>query len=85
MNNNFVVQRSHATGTNASQLIAQNISKTNTDLINTLYLTILSRLPSSAEMQKASNYIPASGATRAASVQDLVWSLYNKVDFVFNY
>lgn len=85
MNNNFVVQRSHATGTNASQLIVQNLNKSNTDLINTLYLTILSRLPSSAEMSKAQAWIPTSGATRAASVQDLAWSLYNKVDFVFNY
>jgi hypothetical protein len=85
MNNNFVVQRSHAAGTNASQLVMQNLNKSNTDLINTLYLTILSRLPSSEEMSKAQSWIPASGASRTASVQDLVWSVYNKVDFVFNY
>ncbi len=85
MNNNFVVQRAHATGTNASQLIAQNLSRSNTDLINTLYLSILSRMPTSAEMEKASSYIPASGTTRATAVQDVAWSLYNKVDFVFNY
>jgi hypothetical protein len=85
MNNNIVVQRSHATGTNASQLIAQNLSKSNTDLINTLYLTILSRLPTSAEMSKSASGIPSSGAARTTAVQDLVWSLYNKVDFVFNY
>jgi hypothetical protein len=24
-------------------------------------------------------------ANRTSAVQDLVWSLYNKVDFVFNY
>ena len=69
----------------ASQLIAQNLGKSNADLISTLYLTILSRLPSSAEMQKAASWIPASGSTRASAVQDLVWPLYNKVDFVFNY
>jgi hypothetical protein len=85
MNNNFVVQRSKSTGTNSSQLVAQNLSKSNTDLINTLYLTILSRLPSADEMKTASSYIPSSGSARTAAVQDLVWSLYNKVDFVFNY
>jgi hypothetical protein len=85
MNNNFVVQRSHATGTNASQLVAQNLNKSNTDLVNNLYMTILSRMPTSAELSKALSWIPTSGATRTASVQDLVWSLYNKVDFVFNY
>jgi hypothetical protein len=85
MNNNFVVQRSRATGANASQLIAQNLGKSNNDLINTVYLTILSRLPSNTEMQKAATWIPVSGSTRTAALQDLVWSLYNKVDFVFNY
>jgi hypothetical protein len=85
MNNNFVVQRSHQTGTNASQLIAQNITKGNTDLINALFLNILSRYPTTAEMSKALATLPASGANRTPAVQDLVWSLYNKVDFVFNY
>ena len=85
MNNNFVVQRSHATGANASQLIAQNLGKGNAELINTLYLTILSRLPSGEEMQTAANWLSAGGSTRTAAVQDLVWSLYNKVDFIFNY
>jgi hypothetical protein len=36
-------------------------------------------------MAKAQSWIPTSGASRTASVQDLAWSLYNKVDFVFNY
>jgi hypothetical protein len=83
MNNNFVIQRTRATGTNSSRLIAQNLSKNNTDLVNTLYLTILSRYPTAAEMQSIS--IPASGTARTTAVQDLIWSLYNKVDFVFNY
>jgi Protein of unknown function (DUF1549)/Protein of unknown function (DUF1553) len=85
MNNNVVVQRSHASGTNASQLIVQNLNRSNTDLINTLFLTILSRLPSTDEMATAQAAIPAGGSSRTAAVQNLVWSLYNKVDFVFNY
>ena len=85
MNNTFVVQRSHSTGTNASQLLVQNASLSNTDLINTLYLTILSRYPTQDEMKTALATLPASGANRATPVQNLVWSLYNKVDFVFNY
>jgi hypothetical protein len=85
MNNNFVVQRSHQTGTNASQLILQNINKSTPDLINTLYLAILSRYPTADEMKTALGNFPASGANRTTPIQDLVWSLYNKVDFVFNY
>lgn len=85
MNNAYVVNRSHATGGTLSQLIAQNLSKNNTDLINTLFLNILSRYPTSDEMAKALATVPASGANRTGPVQDLVWSLYNKVDFTFNY
>jgi hypothetical protein len=85
MNHTFVVQRSHSSGTNASQLIIKNGSLGNTDLINTLYLTILSRYPTQDEMKTALATFPASGANRAGPIQDLVWSLYNKVDFVFNY
>ena len=83
LNNNFVIQRVKATGTNSSRLIAQNLTKSNTDLVNTLYLNILSRYPTAAEMQRIS--IPATGTARTTAVQDLVWSLYNKVDFIFNY
>ncbi len=85
MNNSIVETRIKSTGTTASQLIVQNLSKSNTDLINTLYLNILSRYPTSDEMTKSMAYLPASGATRATLLQDLVWSIYNKVDFVFNY
>ena len=86
MNNNFVVQRSHAAGTNASQLIAQNLGKSNADLINTL----VSHDPLAPAQQRARcrrlrvGFRPAVHAAHGA-VQDLVWSLYNKVDFVFNY
>lgn len=85
MNNTLVVQRSHAAGTNASQLIIKNAGLSNTDLINTLYLNILSRYPTPDEMKTALATLPASGANRTTAVQNLVWSLYNKVDFVFNY
>ena len=36
-------------------------------------------------MATAQAAIPAGGSSRTAAVQNLVWSLYNKVDFVFNY
>jgi hypothetical protein len=85
MNNTIVETRVKATGTTASALIVLNLSRTNTDLVNTLFLSILSRYPSTDEMTKAMATLPASGTTRNTAVQDLVWSLYNKVDFVFNY
>jgi hypothetical protein len=85
MNNAIVENRIKGSGNNPSQLIAQNLTKSNTDLINTLFLTILSRFPTSDEMTKSLAALPASGANRLTAIQDLTWSLYNKVDFVFNY
>ncbi len=86
MNNAYVEQHVGYTGATASQLIVQNLTKSNTDLINTLFLAILSRYPSPAEMSTAMAAVPApSGTARSQAIQDLAWSLYNKVDFVFNY
>jgi hypothetical protein len=83
MNNAYVEARLQSTGSTPSQLIVQNLGKSNTDLVNAFYLNILSRLPSSDEMAKAQAALATGNRTQA--VQDLVWSLYNKVDFVFNY
>ena len=85
MNNPFILNRTHVTGTGAGQLIIQNQSKNNTELIDTLYLSILSRYPTGEELAKSQAAIPASGNTRTAAISDLAWSLYNKVDFIFNY
>jgi len=86
MNNTFVESHVGYSGATASQLVAGVLNKSNTDAVNTLYLNILSRYPSSTEMSTAMAAIPtASGATRSQAIQDLAWSLYNKVDFVFNY
>ncbi len=85
MNNTIIENRVKGTGSTPSQLIVQNLQKSNTDLINTLFLNILSRMPTNDEMTTALAAMPVSGANRLPAIQDLVWSLYNKVDFVFNY
>ena len=86
MNNPIVEMRTTvaAYGSNPiSPLIAQNISQSNANLINTLYMTILSRMPTTAEVNTATTALGT--GTRNQAVQNLVWALYNKVDFVFNY
>jgi hypothetical protein len=83
MNDQLVAARLQATGANASPLIAANLSKADADLVNTVFLTVLSRYPSDAEKTTALASLKAGDRTQA--VRDLVWSLYNKVDFVFNY
>jgi hypothetical protein len=87
MNNNAMVeQRLALTGANANQLLVSARARPAADIVNLLYLNILSRYPSSDEMRKASAGIPAAnGTAKDQAIQDLAWSLFNKVDFIFNY
>jgi hypothetical protein len=86
MNNPIIEMRTTVAsygGNPVAPLISQNASQTATNLINTLYLTILSRYPSTDEMTTATAALAAGSKTQA--IQNLVWSLYNKVDFIYNY
>jgi len=87
MNATLVENKLALTGAVASPLMQSAVALTsNTDVVNKLYLTILSRYPSSSEMSTALASIPTgNGTTRNNAIQDLAWSLFNKVDFVFNY
>lgn len=82
MNDPFVMTRTKSTGPAAS-LLAQNLNLPNDQLVNQLFLTVLSRFPTSAEMTAALASLGT--GTRNLSAENLLWSLYNKVDFVFNY
>jgi hypothetical protein len=55
--------------------------------VNTLFLTVLSRYPTAAEFATATtNLRSAANATaRTQEGRNLLWSLYNKVDFIYNY
>lgn len=83
MNNPFIEARLQATGANAAPLIVNSLPMGNTELVYNLYVNILSRHPSNDELSKALAVL--SVGNRQQAVQDLVWSLYNKVDFIFNY
>jgi hypothetical protein len=86
MNSTLIENKMAATGATASPLIVQASNLGNTDLVNKLYLTILSRYPSKTELSTALAVLPAAnGTARTQAIQDLAWSLFNKVDFVFNY
>ena len=86
MNHSYILNRTHAAGGTPNQLIAKYANTLgNEDLVRTLFLNILSRYPSPDELSTAAAALPASGSSRTSAIQDLLWSLYNKVDFVFNY
>jgi len=83
MNDSFIMTRTSPT-TPATGLLPTSLKLTNTQLVNTLFLAVLSRYPTTQEMTIALGNL-ASTATRSAEAQNLLWSLYNKVDFTFNY
>lgn len=84
MNNSFVMTRIHQSnaGSNVAKLLADT-ALTNTDIITKLYLSTLSRNPTTEEINALlplySSYIKRD-ATEAVQ-----WTLLNKMDFVFNY
>jgi len=82
MNDPFVMTRTLGTG-NSSLLLVKNINLPNDQLINNLFLAVLSRYPTDAE--KAASLVQLQNAARVTAAEDLLWSLYNKVDFIFNY
>ena len=82
MNDNFVMSRIKSTGP-AGSLLAQNLNLPNDQLVAKLFMAVLSRPPSATELSAAVNML-ATG-TRNQSAENLLWALYNKVDFVFNY
>ncbi len=82
MNDPFVMNRISGSG-NANLLLVKNINLPNDQLVNTLFLAVLSRYPTDAE--KAASIAQLTTSTRTLAAEDLLWSLFNKVDFTFNY
>jgi hypothetical protein len=80
MNDNLVMSRTRAA---SGSLLAKAVAGSNDQLVNTLYLTVLSRYPTDAE--KSAAITALNSGNRGQKAEDLLWSLYNKVDFLFNY
>jgi len=80
MNDNFVMSRIQPT----TGLLKTVVALSNDQLVNTLFWNILTRYPTATEMSDALANLQ-SASTRTQEAQNLIWSLYNKVDFVFNY
>jgi hypothetical protein len=83
MNDNFVMNSRVNTNV-ATSLIVKALALPNDQLVNTLFLNVLSRYPTAAEMSTALQNLQTQ-STRTQEARYLYWSLYNKVDFVFNY
>jgi hypothetical protein len=81
MNDNFVMSRVNSNV--ATSLIQQALKITDdTQMVNTLYLNVVSRPPSPAELSSALANLKSN---RTQEAKNLLWSLYNSVSFTFNY
>ncbi|MDP9169520.1 MAG: DUF1553 domain-containing protein, partial [Acidobacteriota bacterium] len=87
MNDNFVESRIHATGTGTTATFLMKLmTLSDAALVDTLYLDVLSRPASASEKTIALAELASGGAAaRKTNAEDLLWTLFNKVDFVFNY
>ena len=80
MNSSFVDERISASKGILAQLLK---SKTNPkDIVDELFLAALSRYPSEQEKKLA---VEQMRKDRNEGAEDVLWSLFNKMDFIFNY
>jgi hypothetical protein len=54
-------------------------------LADELYLSVLTRYPSSEERKEVADYLPEQRAERTAALQELVWALLTSAEFRFNH
>lgn len=84
MNDPYVMTRIRATGTGANaSLLQRALPLGDEQLVETLFVTVLSRYPTGTEKTTALESLRS--GTRRDKAENLLWSLYNKVDFIFNY
>ena len=85
MNDNFTASRTSMAKAPKGGLLQTAATMSNDQAVNMLFMNVLSRSPSPAEMSAAMTTLSGTGTARNAQLENLLWSLYNKVDFVFNY
>ena len=83
MNDNFITSRLNAAAAPANSLLGRNRNAPADQVINNLFLAVLSRYPTAAEKTTALAQFRNSDTSVVA--ENLLWTLYNKVDFAFNY
>lgn len=59
--------------------------KSNTKLVDELYLTFYSRLPLESERNATVQYLDSHASQRQRAAEDIAWSMMNTVEFLFNH
>jgi len=83
MNDNFIASRVKASVAPKTSLLGRSLNLPYDQIVTNFYLVVLSRYPGDAEMKTA--IASFKGLPVATAAENLLWSLYNKVDFAFNY
>jgi hypothetical protein len=81
MNSPLVLARVDAS--NPGTAFAQIVRQDDDVAVQLLYLRVLSRPPTAEEL--AAGVQTLRSGDRTTKAEDLMWSLYNKIDFIFNY
>jgi hypothetical protein len=81
MNSPLVLARVDAQ--NKATALAQIIQQADDVAVQLLYLRVLSRPPTAEEL--AAGVQTLRSGDRTSRAEDLMWSLYNKIDFIFDY
>lgn len=80
-NNKFVLDRVKASNTDG--IVAKSLSLTDEQLVSKFFYAVLSRLPTETEKSLALSNLKKGSRTEQA--ENLLWVLYNKADFIYNY
>ena len=81
MNSRFVTNRVSASSGGHAQALLESKSS-HREIVDAMYLRTLGRKPIDSERELAESWI---GENRREGIEDLQWSLVNKLDFLFNY
>jgi hypothetical protein len=82
MNDPFVTNRIKM---NVSPNLRAAAQLSDPEAVEEIFLLYLNRLPDERERRLALDFLAQAGSQRTAYLEDLVWTLINKVDFLFNY
>ncbi|MEY4483581.1 MAG: hypothetical protein RL693_1033, partial [Verrucomicrobiota bacterium] len=82
--NSRLLQAKFASSSGRIQTLA-NGSQAPAEIVTELYLTCYGREPAPQELEIATGAFKAEGATRRSATEDILWSLLNSAEFVFNH
>lgn len=82
INGDTVVKKLRGEGSTLNRLLSMNYG--DKQLVEELYLRVLSRLPDDREQHLGENYLSTSD-DRAAGAEDLTWALLSSQEFLFNH